>query len=237
VDKENLRREVLIHRRLRHQNIIKFYEVFEEEKIIYIVLEYAKHGNLFYYLHKYKKFSEIEAFKFFHQTLLAIKYMHDRNLVHRDLKVKYPYLFVNFQPENLLLNKNHDIKLCDFGWSTQRAKNETMRTFCGTYEYMAPELLKKKPYDYTVDIWGLGILLFELMHGHSPYRAKKINDIYDNIMNKKIKFSSRLSDSVKDLVQSILNVNPKERISLEDILEHPWVKKYSKLSKLKQMPT
>lgn len=87
VDKENLRREVLIHRRLKHTNIIKFYEVFEEKKKVYIVLEYAKHGNLFYYLHKYKRFSEIEAFKFFYQTLQAIKYMHDRNLVHRDLKV------------------------------------------------------------------------------------------------------------------------------------------------------
>ena len=87
VDRENLRREVLIHRRLRHTNIIKFYEVFEEKKKVYIVLEYAKHGNLFYYLHKYKRFSEIEAFKFFYQTVLAIKYMHDRNLVHRDLKV------------------------------------------------------------------------------------------------------------------------------------------------------
>ena len=101
--------------------------------------------------------------------------MHDRNLVHRDLKVNYyPLLFKFNQPENLLLNKNYDIKLCDFGWSTQRAKHEKMRTFCGTYEYMAPELLQKKSYDYTVDIWGLGILLFELMHGHSPYRAKKI---------------------------------------------------------------
>ena len=78
---------MLIHRRLRHENIIKFYDVFEEKKKVYIVLEYAKHGNLFYYLHKYKRFSEIEAFKFFFQTLKAIKYMHDRNLVHRDLKV------------------------------------------------------------------------------------------------------------------------------------------------------
>ncbi len=77
----------MIHRRLRHPNIIKFYEVFEEKKMVYIVLEYAKFGNLFYYLHKYKRFSEIEAFKFFYQSTLAIKYMHDRNLVHRDLKV------------------------------------------------------------------------------------------------------------------------------------------------------
>ena len=135
----------------------------------------------------------------------------------------------------MLLNKNYDIKLCDFGWSTQRAKHEKMRTFCGTYEYMAPELLQKKYYDYTVDIWGLGILLYELMHGHSPYRAKKIEQIYDNIINKRMKFSSRISDEVKDLLNKILQISPGDRISIEGILEHPWVVKYSKLERLKKL--
>jgi serine/threonine protein kinase len=135
----------------------------------------------------------------------------------------------------LLLDKNHDIKLCDFGWSTQRAKHEKMRTFCGTYEYMSPELLQKKSYDYTVDIWGLGILLFELMHGYSPYRAKKIEDIYSNIVHKRMKISSRCSKEVKDLLQRILKIKPAERISIEDILRHPWVLRYSKLQKLKEL--
>ena len=94
---------------------------------------------------------------------------------------------------------------------------------------MAPELLKKKSYDYTVDIWGMGILLYELMHGHSPYRAKNIEDIYDNIINKRMRFSSRISDEVKDLLNKILKIKPSERISIEDILEHSWVKRYSKL--------
>ena len=71
---------------------------------------------------------------------------------------------------------------------------------------MAPELLKKKYYDYTVDIWGLGILLYELMHGHSPYRAKKIHEIYDNIINQRMRFSSRISGDVKDLLTKILQI-------------------------------
>ncbi len=100
---------------------------------------------------------------------------------------------------------------------------------------MAPELLQKKSYDYTVDIWGLGILLYELIHGHSPYRAKKINDIYSNIVNKRMRFSSRASDDVKDLLTKILQIQPSQRLSLEGILDHPWVKKYSNLMKLQEM--
>ena len=87
IDLENFRREVLIHRHLRNENIVKFYDLFEDAGQLYIVIEYAKNGNLFYYIHKHKKFAEDKAFKFFYQTVLAIKYMHDRNLVHRDLKV------------------------------------------------------------------------------------------------------------------------------------------------------
>ena len=94
---------------------------------------------------------------------------------------------------------------------------------------MSPELLQKKSYDYTVDIWGLGILLYELMHGYSPYRAKKIEDIYSNIKHKRMKCSSRISSEVKDLLTSILQVQPKDRLSIEGILEHSWVKRYSKL--------
>jgi len=102
---------------------------------------------------------------------------------------------------------------------------------------MAPELLQKKYYDYTVDIWGLGVLLFELMHGHSPYRAKKIDQIYDNIINKRMKFSSRISEDVKDLLTKILQIYPSDRLSIEGILEHPWVVKYSNLKKLKELPS
>ena len=97
---------------------------------------------------------------------------------------------------------------------------------------MAPELLQKRTYDYTVDIWALGILLYELMHGYSPYRAKKIEDILYNVQNKEIKFSRRISDEVKDLVTGILQVKPSRRMSLEEILIHPWIVKYKKIQKL-----
>jgi len=127
------------------------------------------------------------------------------------------------------MNKNYDIKVCDFGWSTVRDKHEKMRTFCGTYEYMAPEILLKQSYNYTIDIWALGILLYELNHGYSPFRAKKTKEIYHNIMEVGIKFQKTCSDQLKDLIQKILQVNPADRISLEDILQHPWVTKHKEL--------
>ena len=99
---------------------------------------------------------------------------------------------------------------------------------------MSPELLKKKSYNYTVDIWGLGILLYELMHGYSPFRAKKAEQILYNIMNKSIKFSSHISEEARDLVRKILKYKSENRLSIEGILDHPWMRKYSKLSKLSE---
>ena len=102
--------------------------------------------------------------------------------MHRDIK-----------PENILLSKNYDIKLCDFGWSILH-HNQTRETFCGTFEYMAPEILENKPYDEKVDIWSLGILLYELFHNRSPFKAKTQNEIYRNAIKNDISFSYQNKD-------------------------------------------
>ena len=106
--------ELTIHRKLDHPNIIKFRGYIHEEPYVYIVLDYAEHGNLYSYIHKKKSpLSEREIFKYFYQTCLAIDHMHKNNTMHRDLK-----------PENLLLDKNYNIKLCDFGWATQNINDK-----------------------------------------------------------------------------------------------------------------
>ena len=99
--------------------------------------------------------------------------MHKRNLLHRDLK-----------PENILLNKNYTPKICDFGWSAEIKNDEARATFCGTYEYMAPEIFENEEYDTSVDIWSLGILLYEILHGSSPFVGKSIFKIYKNIVKE-----------------------------------------------------
>ena len=128
-----------------------------ENNFIYMVLEYAKNGNLYSHIFKKKKIEEKEALKYFKQAAEAVHYLHSQHIFHRDIK-----------PENILLDSNFNFKLCDFGWCSEEFVGQR-KTFCGTFEYMAPEILFKKPYDYRIDIWSLGVLLFELTHGSAPF--------------------------------------------------------------------
>ncbi len=104
---------------------------FEDKENVYLILEFAENGSLFSYLRKKQRFSEIEAFVYFFQTCLGIDYLHKKSIIHRDLK-----------PENLLLDKQGNIKLCDFGWSAEALHNSKRTTYCGTIDYMAPEMIK-----------------------------------------------------------------------------------------------
>ncbi len=121
-------------------------------------MEYADNGSLFQYLRKKRKFSESESFVYFFQTCLGIDYLHKKSIIHRDLK-----------PENLLLDRERNIKLCDFGWSAEASVQQKRTTFCGTIDYMAPEMIKNQAHDHTLDIWCLGVLLYEMVHGFAPF--------------------------------------------------------------------
>ena len=112
-DINNLKTEILVHKRLDHSNIIKFRDYFVFEQNVYIILDYAENGNLYSYIHKQKTLPESEVYKFFLQTCQAMEYLHKNNVMHRDIK-----------PENLLIDKNNNIKLCDFGWSAQNINDK-----------------------------------------------------------------------------------------------------------------
>ena len=113
-DLHNLRIEIYVHKRISHDNIIKYYGYFTEKSLVYIILDYAEKGNLYGYIHRKKtNLTSQEIFRFFHQTCLSINYLHQQDVMHRDIK-----------PENLLLDKNLDIKLCDLGWSAERIKDK-----------------------------------------------------------------------------------------------------------------
>lgn len=209
---ENLKRETRIQKRLNHPNIIKLYSYFEDKDNVYLVLEYAKQKSLANKIHvpNVKPFSEKEAYVYFIQTALGLDYLHKQGVLHRDLK-----------PENLLLDNNGDIKLCDFGWSID--ETITMRnTICGTLEYMAPEIMdlnSNKYYNEEIDIWSLGIILYELLHGHLPDKKKIIID-------------EKISEDAQYLINELLKYNPKERITLDNVFECSWIKKYQIIYKL-----
>lgn len=138
----------------------------EDHENIYLFLEEAQLGNLFQWIKKNGKCQEDEAAYFFIQTLTGFYYLHKNGYIHRDLK-----------PENLLLFDSEElpnrpiVKVCDFTWAAQMDKDSAQErtTHCGTYEYMAPEMLKKESHDFGLDVWSLGILLYELAHGRAPY--------------------------------------------------------------------
>ena len=221
--------EINIHSKLSHKNIIKVYNVYEDEETINIIMEYAPNGNLFQLIKKEKNgFSESKAFDYFIQVINAVYYLHSNNIIHRDIK-----------PENLLLCEDDNLKLCDFGWAKELTL-ENRSTFCGTMEYMAPEIVGSENYDYSVDIWSLGILLYELLFGHSPFRANNTNNIIQNIKSHELNYddkNKKISNSCKDLIQKLLNVNPQKRLKIKDILEHRFIKKHAKKFSSKRKPS
>jgi serine/threonine protein kinase len=210
---ENLKREINIQKILSHPRIIRLYHYFEDKENVYLVMEYAEEGNLFRYLKNKKTLKEEEAFIYFYETCLGLEYLHKKNVIHRDLK-----------PENLLLDKTGNIKLCDFGWSI--ADGGDRKTMCGTPEYMAPEIVQKKPYDYKVDIWAIGILLYEMLHGYAPFKARSYDETFDKIAKEDILYNPMISKEAIELIGTILQKDPKLRPDFDAIFSHPWLTKH-----------
>jgi serine/threonine protein kinase len=191
-------REISIHRRITHENIVKLYSHHEDIENFYLIMDYINSGSLFGLIKKDKVLSEKRAFKYFIQVASAVNFLHTNNLVHRDLK-----------PENILLDDNDNVKLCDFGWCVDISTSGNRVTFCGTYEYMAPEIIKEMPYDFSIDVWSLGILLYEMTHGYSPFRANGDQsddylEIFKNIIKYKFRIEKQLSTNCQDIIHSKL---------------------------------
>ena len=186
-------KEISYNGRLIHENIVKLYSFHEDAENIYLIMEYADSGNLYSAIKKNNGYSEDEAFRLYIQICSAVNFIHENNLIHRDIK-----------PENILLSENKNLKLCDFGWCVDISVG-SRSTFCGTYEYMAPEIIREKPYDHSIDVWSLGVLLYEMLHGYSPFKSENNNDcneVFDNIVKFNLKFEKELSDNCKDLIIS-----------------------------------
>lgn len=210
---DQMNREIEIMYLLNHPHCLRLKNHFEDDDNFYLVMPLASKGQLYKILRRAKKFDERTAAQILRETIAALQYLHSFNppIIHRDLK-----------PENLLLNENGRIYLADYGWSNFKNDGDIRKTFCGTPEYIAPEMLKKEGHDHRIDIWSVGVLMFELLAGYSPFCAKTNQDLYQNIRKLKIHWPADMPPLAKNLISKILKLDPKERLSLEEILKHKW---------------
>ncbi|ELK25175.1 PREDICTED: testis-specific serine/threonine-protein kinase 1 [Myotis davidii] len=216
-----LPREIEILIMLNHRSIVKTYEIFEtSEGKVYIIMELGVQGDLLDFIKSRGALREDDARKKFHQLSLAIKYCHNLDIVHRDLKC-----------ENLLLDKDFNIKLSDFGFSKRCLRDESgllilSKTFCGSAAYAAPEVLQGIPYQPKVyDIWSLGVILYIMVCGSMPYDDSNIKKMLRIQKEHRINFprSKHLTNECKDLIYRMLQPDVHRRLHIEEILSHSWV--------------
>jgi len=213
--------EVNILKTLKHPNIIGIHEVFETDTTLYLVLELVTGGELFDKIVGEGSFPEEKTRHYFKQMLDATAYLHGQGIAHRDLK-----------PENILMkDKTSDIlKVSDFGLSRCVGEAHFMKTICGTPQYVAPEILTASStggYGVACDIWSLGVILYIMLVGHSPWDEDKPKSIFVQIKEGDFEFDPEewdpISQSVKDLIKRLLTVDPEKRMTVTEALVDPWV--------------
>lgn len=202
---------------LRHQHICQLMQVIETDEKIFMILEYCPGGELFDYIVAKDRLSESEARFFFRQIIAALAYIHSKGYAHRDLK-----------PENLLLDDNQCLKLIDFGLCAKPkgGMDHLLSTCCGSPAYAAPELIAGKSYlGAEADIWSLGVLLYALLCGYLPFDDDNINLLYKKIQSGRYESPNWLSNDSVQLLSELLQVDPKKRLTMEQLINHSWVMK------------
>jgi len=228
-DEENLEAletEIKILRQLKHPHIVNLKEVVTAADNTYIVMELLSGGELFNRIVDKGSYQEKEAADLFAQILLSLEYLHSRNIVHRDVK-----------PENILFvsSESSDMKLIDFGYAGLWAADKQLTGLCGTPDYVAPEVLtwyedddNGTPYGKGSDLWSLGVLLYVILSGCSPFSADEEEQLLKQVAEAKYEFFENewknVSAEAKDVIQRLLVVDPAKRMTMPELLEHAWCK-------------
>ncbi|KAM4862378.1 sperm motility kinase 2B-like [Urocitellus parryii] len=204
--------EILAMKTLNHPNVIQLFQVIETHKQIYIVMEYGVGGSLFDFIPP-GGMREEEARRLFRQIASAVCYCHKMHILHRDLK-----------PKNIVLDARGNIRIVDFGFSIMFKPGQKLTEFCGTLDYLAPECVREEVHEGPpVDSWSLGVILYFMLTGHRPFRAASMKGLMWKILHPKLKFPWRVSAKAKRLIKKILTVDPRARLSAEEILADPWL--------------
>jgi len=225
-----LQQEIAILKELRHDHIMRLDDVVATINHYYLVAEYLEGGELFDRIIDKSSYNESEACDVCQILFEALSYMHSRHIVHRDLK-----------PENLLLRSKEsdsDIKIADFGFAKQIIVDKhkqhdddaysCLKTMCGTPGYVAPEILCRRPYGTKCDMWSMGVIIFTMMCGYQPFYHENRKKLLRLCVRGEFEFDEEywgeVSAEAKDMIRSLIEVDPRKRASAEDILSHPWMK-------------
>ncbi|KAG1750401.1 Pkinase-domain-containing protein [Suillus paluster] len=220
-------REIEVLRTLKHPNIVRLYDVIETDKYIGIILEYASGGELFDHILAHRYLKEKDAAKLFSQLISGVWYIHQKKIVHRDLKL-----------ENLLLDRHRNVIITDFGFANrfEHRPDDLMQTSCGSPCYAAPELVISEGLyvGSAVDIWSCGVILYAMLAGYLPFDddpanpdGDNINLLYKYIVNTPLSFPDYVSTEARNLLSMMLVPDPTRRADLRSIMAHPWLSAYS----------
>jgi len=211
--------EVAILKEFEHAHVIKLFDFFEEPNTYYLVMERMSGGELFDRIVAKLYYNEKEARDVCKTLLDAVNYCHVNHVAHRDLK-----------PENLLLSSednDSDIKIADFGFAKRVFVPNSLTTQCGTPGYVAPEILEGLPYDTKSDMWSVGVILYILLGGYPPFIEKNQRDLFRKIRRGEYEFHEEywgsVSKEAKDLISSLLTIDPKRRLGAGDALRNDWI--------------
>uniref|UniRef100_A0A672KWZ0 Serine/threonine-protein kinase BRSK2-like n=1 Tax=Sinocyclocheilus grahami TaxID=75366 RepID=A0A672KWZ0_SINGR len=205
-------REIAILKLIEHPHVLKLYDVYENNKYLYLVLEHVSGGELFDYLVKKGRLTPKEARKFFRQIISALDFCHSHSICHRDLK-----------PENLLLDEKNNIRIADFGMASLQVGDSLLETSCGSPHYACPEVIRGEKYDgRRADVWSCGVILFALLVGALPFDHDNLRQLLEKVKSGVFHMPHFIPPDCQALLRGMIEVNPEKRFTLEEIQKHPW---------------
>uniref|UniRef100_A0A915EEP6 non-specific serine/threonine protein kinase n=1 Tax=Ditylenchus dipsaci TaxID=166011 RepID=A0A915EEP6_9BILA len=210
---QKVEREIAIMKLIEHPHVLHLYDVYENKKYLYLLLEHVSGGELFDYLVRKGRLMAKEARKFFRQIISALDFCHAHNICHRDLK-----------PENLLLDERNNIKVADFGMASLQVEGSMLETSCGSPHYACPEVIRGEKYDgRKADVWSCGVILYALLVGALPFDDDNLRNLLEKVKKGVFHIPHFVPADCQNLLRTMIEVDPIKRISLQDVFRHPWV--------------
>ncbi|CAL1289899.1 unnamed protein product, partial [Larinioides sclopetarius] len=210
---QKVEREIAIMKLIEHPHVLGLFDVYENKKYLYLILEHVSGGELFDYLVKKGRLTPKEARRFFRQIISALDFCHSHSICHRDLK-----------PENLLLDEKNNIRIADFGMASLQMDGSMLETSCGSPHYACPEVIRGEKYDgRRADVWSCGVILYALLVGALPFDDDNLRQLLEKVKRGVFHIPHFVPPECQDLLRGMIEVCPEKRMTLAEVTRHPWV--------------